>query len=95
MPMHRRLPKHGFKNPFRIVFQVVNVSELDRFDNEVTREKLIVAGIVAKSKGPVKVLGNGEITKALQVHVDAASASAIEKIEAAGGKVILTQPLSE
>jgi large subunit ribosomal protein L15 len=95
MPMHRRLPKHGFKNPFRIVFQVVNIEKLDRFDGEVTREALDKAGLITDSKGPVKILGKGELTKALKVHADSASASAIEKIKAAGGEIVLSKPISE
>jgi large subunit ribosomal protein L15 len=95
MPMYRRLPKHGFKNPFRVVFQIVNVDILERFDGEVTRETLDKAGLITASKGPVKILGNGELTKALKVHADSASASAIEKIKAAGGEVVLSKPISE
>ncbi len=95
MPMYRRLPKRGFKNPFRVVYQVVNVGLLDRFDGEVTREVLDKAGLIALSKGPIKILGQGDITKALKVTADSASSSAIEKIKAAGGEVVLTKPLSE
>lgn len=85
MPLHRRLPKRGFNNTFRTEYQVINVRMLDRFDGEVTPEMLIDAGLVQKNGGPVKILGDGEMEKALQVSAHAFSGSAREKIEAAGG----------
>ena len=82
LPLHMRLPKlRGFKNPFRTEYQVVN---LDRID--VTVEALVAKGAVRKNE-LVKVLGSGEISVKVNVVVDKASASAIEKIEAAGGSV--------
>ena len=88
MPLFRRIPKRGFtcRNTKNIVS--INVSDLNRFDNnaEVTAETLKEIGLVKNSRDGVKILGNGELTKALNVKVYAASASAIEKIEAAGGK---------
>jgi len=90
MPLHMRLPKlKGFKNPFRVEFQVVNLDKLGALypeGGEVTVEDLVAKGAVRKNS-LVKVLGTGEITVALQVSVDAVSGSAAEKIAAAGGTV--------
>ena len=89
MPLYRRRPKRGFKcrNSKQIV--TVNVSVLNRFEDgaEITVGSLIEAGIVKNPRDGVKILGNGELTKKLTVSVDAVSAAAAEKIEAAGGKV--------
>jgi large subunit ribosomal protein L15 len=90
-PIHRQIPQlKGFKNPNKVVFNPVNVGDLAQFDagTEVTADLLRQAGL-AKKKGPIKVLGNGDLDKALTVKVDAASASARSKIEAAGGSVEL------
>ena len=88
MPLFRRIPKRGFKcrNTKEIV--AINVSELNRFDDgaTVTTASLIEEGIVKNPRDGVKILGNGELTKMLTVQVSAASAGAVEKIEAAGGK---------
>ncbi|MGN0443055.1 MAG: 50S ribosomal protein L15 [Acutalibacteraceae bacterium] len=90
MPLQRRLPKRGFNNIFRQEVATVNVSAIDAaFENgaTVTIEDLVSTGLVKKVlAGGVKVLGNGEITKSLTVKANAFSASAKEKIEAAGGK---------
>lgn len=90
LPLHMRLPKlRGFKNPFRTEYQVVNldrISELFPEGGDVTVEALVAKGAVRKNE-LVKVLGNGDITVKVNVTVDKASASAIEKIEAAGGTV--------
>lgn len=90
MPLIRRQPKRpGFNNPNKVVYAVINVARLDEaFEagDEVTADVLRERGLVRK-RGPVKVLGHGEITKALTVKVDAATASAREKIEGAGGSV--------
>ncbi|WP_327677858.1 50S ribosomal protein L15 [Kitasatospora sp. NBC_00458] len=90
MPLHMRLPKlKGFKNPFKITFQVVNLDKLAELypqGGEVTVEDLVAKGAVRKNS-LVKVLGTGEISVALQVTVDAVSGSATEKITAAGGTV--------
>ncbi len=87
MPLYRRLPKRGFKcrNSKEIV--AINLSTLERFDNGATVdvEALIAAGIIKDACDGVKVLGNGELTKKLDVKVNAYSASAKEKIEALGG----------
>ena len=82
-PLYRRLPKRGFSNyPFKKTYQVINVGDLERFDQEVSKETL---GI----KGLLKVLGFGEINKALTVKADKFSKSAQKKIEAAGGKCVI------
>ncbi len=90
-PLARRLPKlPGFRNPNRVEFKAVNVSRLDaKFEagDVVDAESLMEKGIIKHTDVPVKVLGDGEITKALTVRVDRISASARAKIEAAGGKV--------
>lgn len=90
MPLHMRLPKlKGFKNPFKVEFQVVNLDKLASLypeGGEVTVEGLVAKGAVRKNS-LVKVLGQGEISVALQVTVDAVSGSAKEKITAAGGTV--------
>ena len=90
-PIQRRLPKRGFSNAkFKTTFSTINVSTLDAFEagTVVTPESLVECGKVKQMKnGGVKVLGNGEITKALTVKAHAFSASAKEKIEAAGGTV--------
>ena len=88
MPLHMRLPKlRGFKNPFRVEYQVVNVARLSQLFPEggtVGVADLVAAGAV-RPGAPVKILGAGEISVALQVSADAFSASAKEKIAAAGG----------
>ena len=90
MPLHMRLPKlRGFKNPFRVEYQVVNLDKLTALFPEggsVTVEDLVAKGAVRKGQ-PVKVLGTGEITVKLDVTVDAVSGSAKDKILAAGGSV--------
>jgi len=90
MPLHMRLPKlKGFKNPFKVEFQVVNLDRLGELFPEggtVSVDDLVAKGAVRKGQ-PVKVLGTGELTVKISVAVDALSASAKEKIEAAGGTV--------
>ena len=89
MPLQRRLPKRGFNNIFRKVVVAVNVSDLEaKFENGavVDTEALKAAGLVKNYFDAVKVLGNGTLTKALNVKVNAYSESAKQKIEAAGGK---------
>jgi large subunit ribosomal protein L15 len=88
MPLARRLPKRGFTNIFATPLEEVNVSALEKFEDgaTVTACDLLKAGILSKCEYGVKILGNGEITKKLTVQANAFSASAKEKIEAAGGK---------
>ncbi|MCR4716558.1 MAG: 50S ribosomal protein L15 [Lachnospiraceae bacterium] len=88
MPLYRRIPKRGFTNRNTKEIIPVNVSKLEVFDNgaEVTIETLKEAGIIKNEKDGIKILGNGELTKKLNVKANAFSASAKEKIEALGGK---------
>ena len=89
MPLQRRLPKRGFNNIFRSVVVTVNVSDLEaKFESGavVDTDTLKAAGLVKNYFDAVKVLGNGELTKSLNVKVNAYSESAKQKIEAAGGK---------
>ncbi|HKD85873.1 MAG TPA: 50S ribosomal protein L15 [Terriglobales bacterium] len=88
MPLHRRLPKRGFVNIFRTEYEVVNLEKLAGLgDTEITPEVLRKAGMVSSKKSLVKVLGQGELSKALTVHAHKFSKSAQEKIEKAGGKI--------
>ena len=88
MPLQRRIPKRGFVNIFATHYVPINVSDLNRFEDGavVDAQALIDAGLLKKTLDGVKVLGRGEITKKLTVNVAAFSASAKQKIEAAGGK---------
>jgi len=90
MPLHMRLPKlKGFKNPFRVEYQVVNLTKLAELypsGGDVTVADLVAKGAVRKNE-PVKVLGTGDVSVALNIKVDAYSVSANEKIVAAGGSV--------
>ena len=88
MPLYRRIPKRGFTNRNSKEIIGINLSALECFDNGATVdvEALIEAGIVKNPRDGVKILGNGELTKKLDVKVNAFSASAKEKIEALGGK---------
>lgn len=93
MPLYRRIAKRGFSNyPFRKDYEVFNLRDLEgRYaDGEtVNRESLVMKGMLKKAAALVKVLGDGEITKKITVDVDKVSASAKEKIEKAGGNVVL------
>lgn len=90
MPLQRRLPKRGFFNPFRVEMSVVNLSQLERLEEsgEIGPENLAAHGLVSKNR-PVKILGDGSLTRALTIKAHAFSASAKTKIEAAGGKAEL------
>ncbi|MCZ6820607.1 MAG: 50S ribosomal protein L15 [Calditrichaeota bacterium] len=89
MPLQRRLPKRGFTNIFKKEFQILNIKDLDRLEElqGVTPEVLFEKGFVSKKNVPVKILGDGELKKAVEISAHAFSASAKEKIEKAGGKV--------
>jgi large subunit ribosomal protein L15 len=88
MPMTRRIPKRGFTNPFRVESQVIGLDDLERVSgDEVTRETLVAVGLVRPRKGPIKLLANGEIAKAITVRGLKVSAAAREKIVAAGGRI--------
>lgn len=89
MPIQRRLPKRGFKNPFRKVYNIINVADLDRFESDVPIDSDILqaSGLAKKQADGIKLLGNGEISKPLVVKVHKISQTARDKIEAAGGRV--------
>lgn len=88
MPMIKRLPKRGFKNPFRTEAHAINIELLSKhFDTDVDVDMLRKAGLFPKSSNIVKILGHGEITKALNISAHRFSKTAITKIEAAGGTV--------
>jgi large subunit ribosomal protein L15 len=94
MPLVRRIPKRGFHSPFRTVYQIVNLSSLEKLSADgklqggvVNPDVLAKLGVVKKAEALVKVLGNGEMKAKLDVSAHAFSASAAQKIEAAGGKV--------
>ena len=95
MPIQRRMPKFGFKNPTRVEYKDVNVAALEALAaklnvQEIDIETIKAAGFAGKNY-LVKVLGNGEIKTALTINADAFSKSAIAKIEAAGGKAVVTE----
>ena len=87
MPLYRRIPKRGFTNRNTKNIVAINVTALERFENDavVTVETLLESGVIKNAQDGVKILGNGELTKKLTVKVNAFSASAKEKIEALGG----------
>ncbi|MDR0549906.1 MAG: 50S ribosomal protein L15 [Deltaproteobacteria bacterium] len=93
MPLQRRLPKRGFTNIFKKTFAVVNLKDLEGFppDSLIDSEVLATSGLIRGATLPVKVLANGDLTKPLNLKVQAASKKALEKITALGGRVeILT-----
>ena len=87
MPLHRRLPKRGFTNIFKKNFAVVNVSELERFDNGLTVDESVLRqnGLIKGQTDGIKILGDGKLTKKLTVIAAKFSESARKQIEAAGG----------
>ena len=88
MPLHRRLPKRGFTNIFKKEFAIVNLGDLEKLEgSSFNPDVLMQRGIVKKLGAGLKVLGTGEITRAIEVSAHAFSKAAIEKIQAAGGKV--------
>jgi large subunit ribosomal protein L15 len=89
MPLHRRLPKRGFKNIFQAPAEIVNVRDLNRFESGsvVDRQALFAAGLIPRKAQGVKLLGQGEVQVPLTIRVKSASRSAREKVEAAGGTV--------
>jgi large subunit ribosomal protein L15 len=88
MPLHRRIPKRGFRSPFGTEYAVVNVASLNAFaaGEVVTPELLRAAGLVRGRRASIKILGDGDLTPGLTVHAHAFSKSAAEKIAKAGGK---------
>jgi large subunit ribosomal protein L15 len=90
MPLHRRLPKRGFTNIFRTEYTVINLDRLAEFNvSEIALEDYKKLGLVSSKNALVKILGSGELTSAITVHAHKFSKSAAEKIEKAGGKVVV------
>jgi large subunit ribosomal protein L15 len=91
MPLQRRLPKYGFTNISKVAFQVINVSDLEAIDSakEITPELLYELRLVRNKRLPVKLLAMGDISKKVEIKVNAVSKSAREKVEKAGGTVTL------
>jgi len=87
-PLKLRVPKRGFKNPFKKLFDTINIRDLSKFEDgqTISIEDLVSSGLV-KGKHKIKILGNGDIDKKLVIHVNAATKSAIEKVEKSGGKI--------
>jgi large subunit ribosomal protein L15 len=103
MPLHRRLPKRGFNNIFRVEFAEINLDRLqDAIDaklvdakDTVTAESLVKAGVLRRSKGGLRLLGRGEIKAKLNIEVHGASKSAIAAVEKAGGTVNILAPVEK
>ncbi len=94
MPLHRRLPKFGFTNIFRTEYTVVNLESLEKSDllgtgDVITKEMLRSKNIIRTLNRPVKLLARGKLSKAVKIEVDKASRTAVEKVRAVGGEVIL------
>ena len=89
MPLYRRLPKRGFTNIFATKYSIINIVDLNRFDENtvITPELLLEEGLIKKLNDGVKILGDGDLDKKLTVKAHKFSKSAAKKIEAAGGKV--------
>jgi len=97
-PLTRRIPKVGFHSPFKKEYQIVNVGSLEEADvgvSEINAEVLRGLGLVHEASKPVKILGSGDLTKALVFRVDACSKVAREKIEKANGKIEVAQPVKK
>ena len=91
MPLHRRLPKRGFTNHFKKIYDLINIYDLDRCDSDsvVDIEKLKELGFYKGAKDGIKLLGKGELSHPVDIRVNKASKEAVKKIEAAGGKIEL------
>ena len=89
MPLQRRVPKRGFHNHFKTIYQIVNVADLKRLhaDEEVNAESLVKARLIKNKKVKVKLLGGGEVDRPLKISVHACTKSARERVEKAGGQV--------
>jgi large subunit ribosomal protein L15 len=94
MPLHRRLPKRGFTNHFKKVYDIINIRDLNRCEAGVSidQEKLKELGLYKGAKNGIKLLGNGDLNHPVEIKVDMASKEAIKKIEAAGGKIEFIRP---
>ncbi len=93
MPLYRKLPRRGFSNhKFRTLYEILNLEDLNQFEGTevIDRKTLVKAGLVRDNDAPLKILGKGELSKAIKVAAAKFSTSAKTKIEAAGGEVIIT-----
>jgi large subunit ribosomal protein L15 len=97
MPLTRRIPKRGFKNPFRKEYAIVKIGDLEIFKGkaEVGIEDFLESGLIDKVMDGVKLLSNGELSFALKIRVNKASEKAIEKIMATGGEVVMLEKVGE
>ena len=96
MPLHRRLPKRGFKNIFKKQFAIVNLASLEKLEGDTfNADNLIAAGLIHKVKDGLKILGTGQLTRGITVEAHHFSKSAVEKIEKAGGKALVIGAASE
>ena len=96
MPLHRRLPQRGFKNPFRKVYAIINLGDLDKRKglkgiDEIDPQVLLDKGVVRKKNLKIKVLGNGEVSRPLKIKAHRFSRSAVEKLKAAGGEAVVIE----
>jgi len=87
MPLQRRIPKRGFRNPFRVRYSIVNVGQLERFEAGTTVDVAALEGAGLVDGGPVKLLAKGKLTKPLTVRVDKWSRAAAQAVSSAGGAV--------
>ena len=93
MPLHRRLPKRGFKNIFRKEYAILNVGQLEKLEGDsFTPESLVALGVLKKLKSGLKILGNGDLTRKVNVKAHLFSQSALDKIQKAGGSVETIAP---
>ena len=92
MPLHRRIPKRGFTNLFRTEYAVINVGDLEAYTGDITPDRLLQEGRIKRLKDGLKVLGGGELTKALVIRAHRFSRSALEKIRKAGGQAEVIAP---
>jgi len=91
MPLQRRVPKRGFKNPFRVEYQIVNVGQLSQLSEDEITPEVLGTHRLAGGNQPIKILGDGELTRKITVRAHKVSESARAKIEAAGGSVELLE----
>jgi large subunit ribosomal protein L15 len=102
MPLHRRLPKRGFKNPFRLEFSIINLGDIEKAivekkideKKEITKEDLHKAGLIRKKNSQVKILANGKISKTIKLKVDKASKSALKAVTENKGTISLIEEKS-
>ncbi|NLA74450.1 MAG: 50S ribosomal protein L15 [Deltaproteobacteria bacterium] len=94
MPLQRRLPKRGFTNPFKKVFDIINISDLSRYEagSVIDHDMLKQMGLYKGAKNGIKLLGKGDIAYPVEIKVNMASKEAVKKIEAAGGKIEFIRP---